>query len=198
VKALLMVDVQNDFCPGGALAVAHGDEVVAELNAWRRNFPLVVLTQDWHPASHGSFAINHPGKRPGDTIELAGLSQILWPAHCVQGSKGAEFHPRLEVGSDDPVFRKGTDPLIDSYSAFYDNAHRKSTGLADFFREKKVDEIHIGGLATDYCVLFTVLDALAEGFKVNVIEAACRGVNLRPQDSTNALDKMRKAGARLV
>lgn len=198
MKALLMIDVQYDFCPGGALEVKQGDQVILELNRWRSRFPLVVQSQDWHPANHGSFAVNHPGKKIGQTIDLHGLQQILWPAHCVQGSPGAEFHRDLDRFESDLVFRKGTNPEIDSYSAFYDNAHRQSTGLADFLREKKVSEIFLGGLATDYCVLFSVLDALQEGWKVSVIEAACRGVNLLPGDSTAAVEKMWKAGAKIV
>lgn len=198
MKALIVVDVQNDFCPGGALAVKEGDEVVPEINRWRSKFPLVVFTQDWHPKNHGSFASNHPGKKPGEFVTLGGLQQILWPDHCVQKTRGAEFHDDLQMSPSDPIFQKGTDAGIDSYSAFYDNAHRKSTGLADFLRDRKVDEVFVGGLATDYCVLFSALDAIHEGFRVSVIEAACRGVDLQPGDSAAAIQKMWQAGAKIL
>jgi nicotinamidase/pyrazinamidase len=198
MKALLAIDIQNDFCPGGALGVKGGDEVVPEINRFRGKFPLFVLTQDWHPANHASFAANHPGHEPGEVIDLDGLKQILWPVHCVAGSRGAEFHPDLERYGDEPVFHKGTDPRIDSYSAFYDNAHRKSTGLTDFLRDHGVREVFLCGLATDYCVLYSTLDALQEGFKVTVIQDACRAVELSPGDGEKAYQRMWAAGARLV
>lgn len=196
MKALILVDIQNDFCPGGALEVADGDAVVPVANRVRREqaYDLVVATQDWHPPDHGSFAVNHPGKQPGEVIDLNGLPQILWPAHCVQGSPGAEFHPDLEVSTVDRVFRKGTDPAIDSYSGFYDNGHRKSTGMAEWLREQGVEEVYLLGLATDYCVKFTALDAVAEGFRTHLIPEGCRGVELNAGDVAAALAEMREKG----
>lgn len=198
MKTLLVVDVQNDFCPGGSLAVNEGDQVVPVVNHVRGAFDLVLFTQDWHPANHMSFAANHPGKKVGDLITVDGLPQVLWPVHCVQRTRGAEFHPALEIGENDPVFRKGTDPAIDSYSAFFDNAHKRSTGLLDYLRERHIPEITICGLATDYCVKFSVLDALANRVRVNVLVKACRGVNLQSGDADRALDEMRTAGATLL
>lgn len=196
--ALLIVDIQNDFCPGGALGVQGGDAIIPTVNELRSVFPLVILTQDWHPPDHKSFASQHPGKHPGEMVELAGLTQILWPDHCVQGSPGAEFHSDLIVKKNDAIFRKGTDPNIDSYSAFYDNGHRKSTGLADFLKQKGVTAIYISGLATDYCVRFSALDALRDGFEVTVIQDACRAVNLNPDDGAKAFEQIRENGATII
>jgi nicotinamidase/pyrazinamidase len=190
--------LQNDFLPGGALAVPQGDEVVPIANRLARHFNLVVATQDWHPADHGSFAANHPGKKPGERVQLAGLDQILWPTHCVQGSRGAEFSPQFETAKVARVFRKGTDPSLDSYSGLYDNAHRKATGLGDFLKERGVTDVYIAGLATDYCVKYTAQDAVALGFNVHVIADACRGVNLRPDDSQRALEELRQRGVQVV
>ncbi len=198
MDALILVDLQNDFVPGGALPVKDGDKVIPVANSVQPHFELVVATRDWHPANHGSFAANHPGKKPGDIIELNGLQQILWPVHCVQNSHGAEFVAGLETAHISKIFFKGTDPGIDSYSALYDNAHRKSTGLGEYLRDQGVDTVYVLGLATDYCVKFTVLDALAEGFSVRLIEDGCRGVNLSPDDSTKAIAEMREAGAEII
>jgi len=197
-RALILVDLQNDFVPGGALAVRDGDKVVPVANRIQAAFELVVATQDWHPANHGSFASQHPGRKPGDVIDLNGIQQVLWPDHCVQHSRGADFHPALDRTRIARVFQKGTDPRIDSYSAFFDNAHRRGTGLAEYFRSQGVTAVYIAGLATDYCVKFTALDALALGLQTFVIEDACRGVNLRPGDSLEALDEMRAAGAQVI
>lgn len=196
-KALIIVDVQNDFVPGGALAVKGGDEVVEVINRLELEFDLIVATQDWHPKDHGSFASNHPGHAPGEIIDLFGLDQILWPDHCVQGTRGAEFVKGLNTHRIDRIFHKGTDLEIDSYSAFYDNGHRKSTGLADYLRERGVTEVYIAGLATDYCVKYTALDAAQSGFKVHLITAGCRGVNLQPDDSDKAIAEMREAGVEI-
>jgi nicotinamidase/pyrazinamidase len=193
-RALILVDLQNDFCPGGALEVAHGDETVAIANRVQKQFALVVATQDWHPADHGSFAVNHPGKKPYEVIELGGLPQVLWPAHCVQGTPGAEFHPALERGAIAKVFPKGTDPSIDSYSGFHDNGHRRSTGMGEWLKAQGVTQVYVLGLATDYCVKFTALDARADGFEVTLIEDACRAVNLKPTDGDLAIDVMRGSG----
>ena len=196
--ALILVDLQNDFLPGGALAVPDGDAVIPIANEVQRAFDLIVATQDWHPRDHGSFAANHPGKKVGDVVDLNGLSQILWPMHCVQNTRGAEFSPGLRTDRITKVFRKGTDPGIDSYSTFFDNAHRRSTGLDDYLRGHGVREVAILGLATDYCVKFSVLDARELGFDVRVIEDGCRGVNLKPSDSADAIEEMRRAGAAIV
>ena len=193
MKALILVDIQNDFLPGGALAVPKGDEVIPVANRIAPRFDLVVATQDWHPRDHGSFAANHPGKKVGDVIGLHGLPQVLWPVHCVQGTAGAEFAPALDVSRVRRVFQKGTDPAIDSYSGFFDNGHRRSTGLADYLREQGVTQVFVMGLATDYCVKFTALDAVRAGLKTTLIEDGCRGVNLRPGDSEAAVAEMRAA-----
>src|SRR6185295_673667 len=152
MKALILVDIQNDFLPGGALAVLDGDKVIPIANKLQAAFPLVVATQDWHPANHGSFAASHPGKNVFEQIDLDGLPQTLWPVHCVQNTAGAALAPGLKPDQIAKIFQKGTDPGIDSYSGFFDNGHRKSTGLGDFLKSQKVTEVFIAGLATDYCV----------------------------------------------
>jgi nicotinamidase/pyrazinamidase len=196
VKALILVDLQNDFMPGGALAVKTGDEIIPLINAIiHYPFDLIIATKDWHPPEHGSFANNHEGKVPGDHINLGGLDQVLWPIHCVQGTKGAEFAAGWDTTEVDKVVYKGTDPLIDSYSTFYDNGHRKSTGLENYLREKGVKDIFIAGLTTDYCVKYSVLDALQLGFRPYVILDACRGVNLNAKDSERSVAIMREGGA---
>lgn len=198
MNALILVDIQNDFIPGGALAVPEGDQIVAVVNRLQPCFDLVVATQDWHPADHGSFAANHIGRSPGEVIELNELPQVLWPTHCVQGTIGANFVSGLDRKLWDRVFVKGTDPAIDSYSGFFDNGHHQATGLGDYLREKRVTEVYVAGLATDYCVKFTVLDALELGFKTHLIEDACRGVNLQPDDVQKAIEAMRAAGAETI
>lgn len=198
MNALILVDIQNDFVPGGTLAVPQGDQIVPIINRLQPCFDLVTATQDWHPANHGSFAANHPGRKPGEVIELDGLPQILWPVHCVQRTGGAEFVPGLDRKSWDRVFVKGTDAKIDSYSGFFDNGHRQATGLSDYLREKGVTDVYVAGLATDYCVKFTALDALKIGFKTHLIEDACRGVNLQAGDVQRAIDEMHAAGAAII
>lgn len=198
MRALILIDLQNDFLPGGALAVADGDQVIPIANHVQPFFDLIIATQDWHPADHGSFAANHPGKKPGDVIDLNGLPQILWPVHCVQNTAGAAFAPGLETGTIHKIFQKGTDPGIDSYSAFFDNAHRRATGLGDYLKSKEVENLYILGLATDYCVKFSVLDAQQLGFRVFVIEDGCRAVNLQPGDDSRAFAEMREKGAILL
>lgn len=193
-KALILVDIQNDFIPGGSLAVAHGDEVVPVANRMEGKFDLVVATQDWHPANHGSFASNQDSHKPGDVIQLAGLPQVLWPDHCVQGSHGAEFHRDLDMTKVARVFRKGTDPSIDSYSGFFDNGHKRATGLGDYLRDEQVTDVYVLGIATDYCVKFTALDAAQLGFTTHLIEDGCRGVELHSGDIAKAIDEMRNAG----
>ena len=192
MKSLIIIDVQNDFCPGGALAVPEGDQVVPLINRLMLRFELVVATQDWHPANHGSFAANHPGHRPGDIIELAGLPQILWPTHCVADTPGAEFHSGLDRTRIARVFRKGFNPNVDSYSAFFDNGHGSSTDLDAYLKKQQVTDVYLCGLATDYCVKFSALDAVKLGFRTHLIEDACRGVNLHPEDVEQAIEEMRK------
>jgi nicotinamidase/pyrazinamidase len=198
MEALLLVDIQNDFCTGGALAVPDGDAVVPVANALGSRFERIVATQDWHPPSHLSFAVNHAGKEPFELTELDGLPQVLWPPHCVQGTAGAEFHPALARGRIQRVFQKGTDPRIDSYSGFFDNGHRKATGLGDYLKSLGVTELVVLGLATDYCVKWTALDARELGFGVRVVEDGCRGVALARQDVPDALAAMAAAGVRIV
>ncbi len=194
MKALLLVDIQNDFLPGGALPVPEGDAVVPVANRLMPNYELVVATQDWHPADHQSFASQHPGKQIGDVIQLAGLPQTLWPDHCIQGTLGAQFAAGLNQAGIHHVVRKGTDRTIDSYSGFFDNARRKATGLEKYLHERNVDEVHIMGLATDYCVKATALDAIDLGFRTVLIREGVRGVELKPGDCQRAIDEMRTAG----
>jgi nicotinamidase/pyrazinamidase len=198
MDALILVDIQNDFCAGGALAVPDGDAVVSVANAVVPRFSVVVATQDFHPASHLSFAANYGDKKPYDVVELDGLPQVLWPVHCVAGMPGAEFHPELDAARLTRVFAKGTDPRIDSYSGFFDNGKRKATGLGDYLRSAGVTRLYVMGLATDYCVKWTALDGLALGFDVRLIEDGCRGVGLTENDVPNALRDMQEAGVELV
>jgi nicotinamidase/pyrazinamidase len=198
MNALILVDIQNDFTPSGALPVPEGDRIVPAVNRLQPCFDLVVATQDWHPVNHGSFATNHPGRRVGEVIDLHGLPQILWPEHCVQGTAGADFVPGLDRKRWDRVFVKGTDPAIDSYSGFFDNGHRHATGLGDYLRKKGMTDVYVAGLATDYCVKFTVLDALELGFKTHLIEDTCRGVNLQPDDVQGAVETMKAAGTEIL
>jgi len=198
MKTLILVDIQNDFLPGGALAVPEGDVIVPIVNHLLPRFDLVVATQDWHPADHGSFAPNHAGKKPFENIELNGLPQTLWPVHCVQNTGGACFAPGLDTRRVARVFPKGIDPRVDSYSGFFDNGRRSSTGLAEWLKQQGARELWVCGLATDFCVKFTALDAVAEGFRVHLITDACRGIDL-PEGSINAaLAEMAAAGVQLV
>lgn len=198
MKALILVDIQSDFLPGGALAVPEGDHVVPVANRVLPAFELVVATQDWHPAGHGSFAANNPGRKPGDLAELGGLPQVMWPAHCVQNTGGAAFAPGLETRRITRVFPKGTDAAIDSYSGFFDNARRKKTDLQATLQQLGVTELDVVGLATDYCVKATVLDALELGFPVRVHLDGIRAVDLTEGDGARAIDAMRAAGALIV
>ena len=182
MKALVLVDIQNDFCPGGALAVPEGDAVVPVANKLAEKFDLVVATQDWHPPDHSSF------------VENGGI----WPPHCVQGSRGAEFVPGLDTGKVQRVFQKGVEQAVDSYSGFYDNDHQRATGLGDYLKEQGVDEVYVCGLATDYCVKFTALDARQLGLKTYLIEDASRGVDVQPGDSQRAVEEMRAAGVEVI
>jgi nicotinamidase/pyrazinamidase len=195
MKALLIVDVQNDFIPGGALAVSGGDEIVSIINEIQDKFDFIVATQDWHPADHGSFASNHPMKSVGEFIDLHGIRQILWPEHCVQGSQGAEFHPDLKRDKWKAVFQKGTLQNVDSYSGFFDNNKAGDTGLSSFLKDNRINEISVCGLATDYCVKFTVLDGLADGFKMQLFVDATKAVNIQEGDFDLAIEEMENAGA---
>ena len=175
---LLVVDVQNDFCKSGALAVPEGEEVVPVVNKLVRIFPHVIFTQDWHPDGHLSFASSHPGKQPFETVTVPYGEQLLWPDHCVQGTKGAEFHPGLNVLNCELVLRKGYDPLIDSYSAFFENDRKTATGLKGYLRERGIYRLFLVGLATDYCVSYSAQDAAKSGFEVFVIEDGCRAIDM--------------------
>lgn len=177
MKTLIIVDVQNDFIPGGSLEIANGDQIIPVINRLQDQFDLVVATQDWHPNNHLSFASNHSDKRPFEKITLHGKEQTLWPDHCVQGTWGAEFHPGLQTNRIAAIFRKGMDPKVDSYSGFYDNHHQISTGLSGYLKEKGVTEVHFCGLATDICVYFTIIDAINEGFPAVLIEDASQPLN---------------------
>ncbi len=197
-KALIIVDVQNDFLPGGSLAILDGLEIIPIINKIQKQFDLVVATQDWHSANHGSFAKNHEGKKIGDTTQLGSLSQILWPVHCVQDTFGACFHEDLNKVNIECAFIKGLDINIDSYSGFYDNNQTNSTGLAGYLKNKNITEVHIVGLATDYCVKFTALDSTKEGFNTYLIKDGCRGVNLIEGDVDKAIEEMKLAGVIII
>ena len=192
-EALIVIDVQNDFCPGGALAVAGGDEIIPQINALMQEFPVTVLTQDWHPEEHSSFAAMHDGKSPFETIEMPYGPQTLWPAHCVWGSEGAAFHPRLAIDPADLIIRKGFRPEVDSYSAFFENDHTTPTGLAGYLRERAITDLTFVGLALDFCVAWSAIDAAKLGFNVRVLEGACRAIDLNGSLAA-ARDAMRAAG----
>ena len=196
MKALVIVDAQIDFMPGGALAIANGDTIVPVINKLLPEFDLVVATQDWHPANHASFASNHQGKKPFDIIELFGIDQVLWPDHCVQGTKGAEFHPEMETLKITAIFRKGINPEIDSYSGFFDNSHLHSTGLAGYLREKGANELYFCGLAADICVYSTIIDALNEGFKAVLIEDATCPLN--PDEFVKIRKELQEKGVEIM
>jgi len=192
-RALLVIDIQNDFIPGGALAVPHGDEIVPLVNRLARSFRNVVQAQDWHPAGHISFASSHPGKKPFEEIDLPYGPQVLWPDHCIQGSQGAEFHPDLDIPNTQLIVRKGGNPAVDSYSAFYEADQQTTTGLAGYLREKGVKTVHVVGLALDFCVAWTALHARREGFATYVVLDACRAID--SNDSLEqALSDMQDAG----
>lgn len=200
MNALILVDLQNDFVPGGALPVAEGDTIIPLINRLQESgrFDMILATQDWHPANHASFAANHPGRRVGEVIDLNGLPQVLWPIHCVQETPGASFVDGLSMGRIEKVFQKGTDPAIDSYSGFFDNGHRRATGMGDYVRSRNVTDVYLCGLATDYCVKFTALDARQLGFNTFLIEDASRGVNLKAGDVGRAVEEMRHAGVSVI
>ncbi|MGJ3233858.1 bifunctional nicotinamidase/pyrazinamidase [Marivirga sp.] len=193
MKTLVIVDAQYDFMPGGALEIKEGDKIVPVINQIQDKFELVVATQDWHPKGHSSFASSHEGKNAFEKIDWRGMEQVLWPDHCVQGSKGAEIHADLNTNAVEAIFRKGMNPKIDSYSGFYDNGHEKSTGLSGYLKEKNTKELYFCGLAADICVYFTIKDALKEGFKVNLIKDATR-----PLDVNDFKDQQKELSSRGV
>lgn len=194
--ALIVIDVQNDFCPGGALAVADGDAIVPRINALMGDFAVTVLTQDWHPADHASFAANHDGAEPFSLTEMPYGPQVLWPTHCVQGTEGAAFHKDLRTDPADLVIRKGFRPAIDSYSAFFENDHTTPTGLEGYLKTRGVTDLTLVGLATDFCVAYSAIDAAKLGFTVTVLEGACRAIDLDGSLAA-ARENMRAAGVRL-
>lgn len=196
-QALLIIDVQNDFCPGGALEVPEGDRVVPVINRLSEAFEIVLQTQDWHPEGHSSFASSHEGRDPFETVEMPYGEQVLWPDHCVQGSKGAEFHPDLVTRRSQLIVRKGFRREIDSYSAFYENDNETVTGLAGYLRSRNIDTLFAAGLATDFCVKWSVVDGLREGFEIRVVEDAVRGIDIEGSVD-RAWSEMRSAGARKV
>ena len=191
-QALIVIDVQNDFCPGGALAVSGGDQIVAGINALMAEFDTVILTQDWHPAGHSSFASSHPGGAPFAVIDMPYGPQVLWPDHCVQGTSGAEFHPDLSIPRAELVLRKGYNRQIDSYSAFFENDRKTPTGLGGYLKERGFGRVFLAGLALDFCVRFSAEDAHKLAFEVVVIEDACRAI-----DTDGSLDETRRSLAAL-
>lgn len=198
MKTLILVDIQNDFLPGGALPVTDGDTIIPIVNALLPEFDHIIATQDFHPAGHKSFAASHPGRNVYDMIDLDGLPQVLWPVHCVANTGGACFAPGLNTAAIHRVFPKGTNPAIDSYSGFFDNGHRQATGLGDYLKEQGITAVTIVGLATDYCVKFTALDAARLGLKTTVLRAACRGVNLNLGDVEQAYTELKAAGVEVA
>jgi nicotinamidase/pyrazinamidase len=196
-EILVIVDVQNDFCPGGALAVPQGDRIVPAVNRLAAEFVHVVLTQDWHPPGHASFASSHPGKQPFDTVQVSYGEQILWPDHCVQGTRGADFHPDLDVPHAELVLRKGFRTAIDSYSAFFENDRRTPTGLVAYLKERRFERVTLCGLATDFCVFYSALDGRQAAFEVTVATAACRGIDMDGSLAI-AMRSMKEAGVTLL
>ncbi len=194
--ALLIIDVQNDFCPGGALAIDHGDAVVAPINAMSARFANIILTQDWHPPEHLSFAVNQPGKAPFETIPLPYGAQTLWPAHCIRATHGAAFHPQLDRSRAQLVVRKGFRPAIDSYSAFFENDHATATGLHGYLQERGISQVVLSGLATDFCVAWSAIDAAKLGLTATVILSACAAINLHGSLATQ-LQAMQAAGVKV-
>jgi nicotinamidase/pyrazinamidase len=197
MKALLIIDVQNDFCPGGALAVPEGDTIVPVINSIIPIFDHVFLTQDWHPGGHSSFASSHNDKKPYENIQMPYGDQVLWPDHCVQGTKGAEFHPELNTTPAEVIIRKGYRNEIDSYSAFFENDQKTVTGLSGYLKSRRISELYVAGLATDFCVKWSVLDGIKEGFKITLIKDAVKGINIDGSVEA-AWNEMLKAGVSVV
>ena len=195
---LLLIDLQNDFLPGGALAVPGGDQVIRVANEMMRNFDIVIASQDWHPSNHGSFVSQHPDRKVGDTFLWNGASQVVWPDHCVQGTYGAAFPSELDVSKISQLVTKGEDPNVDSYSTFFDNAKMRATRLHAILQSLGIDAIHMMGLATDYCVRATALDALELGYRVTLHTKGCRGVEIRPGDCVKAIEEMALKGVEVL
>ena len=195
--ALLVIDVQNDFCPAGALQVAGGNEIIPGINQEMTKYDYIILTQDWHPKGHSSFATSHDGGKPLDVIEMPYGDQVLWPDHCVQGSHGAEFHSELNTARANAVIRKGSNPLIDSYSAFFENDRKTPTGLNGYFRSLEIEKINLVGLATDFCVNYSAQDAAKLGYKVSVYEKMCRSIDINGSLAL-ARTEMRECGVELI
>lgn len=196
--SLILVDLQNDFCHGGSLAVPDGDAVISIANQLQHYFDIIVATKDWHPQNHVSFSSSHVDKKVFDVVSVGNLNQVLWPNHCVQHSKGAEFHPDLDISLINKIIYKGTNKNVDSYSAFFDNSHLRETGLADYLHEHHIKDVYIMGLATDYCVKYSCLDAVQLGFNTYLIEDACRGVEIKKGDINKALLEMKNRGVKLI
>lgn len=197
MQALIVIDIQNDFCPGGSLAVSQGNDIVSGVNKIMPDFDVVVLTQDWHPAGHSSFASSHAGRNAFDVIDLAYGAQVLWPDHCVQGTSGADFHSDLNQSAANVMVRKGTNPAIDSYSAFFENDHKTPTGLHGYLQTLGVTEVTLVGLATDYCVHYSAVDAANLGYRTRVLTDLCRAIDLDGSLQT-ALDNMAAAGVEII
>lgn len=197
-KALIVIDLQNDFMPGGTLAVSGSDQIVPVINHILLGFELIIAVRDWHPSEHVSFAENHPGHKIGEVINLNRITQILWPAHCIAGTKGAEFSPGLNISRVDKIINKGVDPGIDSYSCFWDNEHLRQTELHAYLQKQEVTDVYLAGIATEYCVKYSVIDAVSHGYKTNVIIDACRGIELKKGDIDNAVKEMAERGARII
>ena len=195
MKALIIVDMQNDFMPGGNLAVSGGNEIVSRINEIQKKFDIVVATQDWHPANHKSFASQHEGKNPFDVIDLNGLEQTLWPDHCVQGTTGANFHKDLNTNKIEAIFRKGTNPEIDSYSGFFDNGRKKATGLHGYLQERKVSSVFVCGLAADFCVYYTAMDALSLGYNTTILDESVKAID--PVNYIDLKDNFREKGGQI-
>jgi nicotinamidase/pyrazinamidase len=198
LKALIIVDIQNDFCPGGALPVSRGNEIIPLVNGLSRKFATVVVTQDWHPANHVSFASNHEGMNPYDQLEINGINQVLWPDHCVEGTEGAMLHPHLNTDRANIIIRKGTTPGLDSYSAFFENDRITKTGLSGYLNSLEIEEVFLCGLATDYCVFYSAMDAMRAGFKTQVVLDACRGINVPEGSLESVIEEMKVHGIQVI
>lgn len=196
--ALLVIDVQNDFCPGGSLAVPKGDKIIPAINDLAKKFHEVIATQDWHPRNHISFASNHPGKKINEEIKVNGINQVLWPDHCIKGTKGASFHPKLDTTQFDLILRKGNNPKIDSYSAFQENDKKTITGLNGYLKNLEIKNVYIAGLALDYCVYFSAMDANELGYNTFVIKDATKGINKPEGSIEKALNRMKEKGVKII
>ncbi len=198
LRALIIVDIQNDFCPGGALPVNRADEIIPLVNTLSRKFATVAVTQDWHPSNHVSFASNHEGMNVYDQLEINGINQVLWPDHCVAGSEGSMLHPDLHTDRANIIIRKGTNPGLDSYSAFFENDRVTKTGLSGYLNALEIEDVFLCGLATDYCVYYSAMDAVRSGFKTHVVLDACRGINVPEGSLESVIEQMKVHGVRII